>query len=78
MWPGARLEHSASAWRHMNDSSNVPEQPNPQPIETDTPVDQDRRDALAKLGRYAAYTAPLMLGMMTSVKAHSASGQAPD
>jgi hypothetical protein len=44
-----------------------------QPKETDTSVDQERRDALAKIGLYAAYTAPLLLGMVTGAQAHGAS-----
>ena len=33
-----------------------------------------RREALKKMGKYAAYTAPIMLGMMEAAKAQAASG----
>ena len=36
---------------------------------------ETRRKALAKLGLYAAYTAPIMLGMMASTRAQAASGR---
>ena len=39
------------------------------------PKTSDRRQALAKMGLFAAYTAPLMLGMMTSTKAQTVSGR---
>ena len=39
------------------------------------PQTSDRRQALAKMGLFAAYTAPLMLGMMTSTKAQTVSGR---
>lgn len=43
--------------------------------------EETRRAALAKIALYGAYTAPLMLGMMTAAKAQQASGgiiQNPD
>jgi hypothetical protein len=34
----------------------------------DSVVDEDRREALKKLGKYAAYTAPVMLALMLPKK----------
>ena len=36
---------------------------------TETSNEETRRAALAKMALYAGYTAPIMLGMMTSAKA---------
>ena len=41
----------------------------------DATTSDNRRAALAKMGLFAAYTAPMMLGMMTAAKAQVASGQ---
>ena len=41
---------------------------------TDNSSEDTRRAALAKVALYAAYTTPVMLGMMTSAKAQVASG----
>ena len=35
-------------------------------------VDKGRREALAKLGRYGAYTAPALLGLLIGTKAAEA------
>ena len=35
-------------------------------------IDEDRRDALARLGRYSAYTAPVLLGLLVGTKAAEA------
>ena len=37
-------------------------------------VDAERREALRKLGKYAAYTAPAMLTMLTSEAAAQTTG----
>jgi hypothetical protein len=37
--------------------------------ETETSKPETRRAAIAKVALYGAYTAPVMLGMMTSAKA---------
>ena len=34
----------------------------------DEAVDEGRREALAKLGRYGAYTAPALLGLLVGTK----------
>ena len=37
----------------------------------DSVVDEDRRAALARLGRYGAYTAPALLGLLVGTKAYA-------
>jgi len=44
------------------------------PVPTETSSENTRREALAKMGLYAAYTTPIMLAMMTAAKAQVASG----
>ncbi len=61
----------------MKNSSNGLSEQSPKVSETDSTVGQSRREALAKMGLYAAYTAPIMLGMMTSAQAQVASGNTP-
>lgn len=39
------------------------------PADPDTPSDAERRAALAKLGALAAWTAPVMLTLVTSARA---------
>jgi hypothetical protein len=56
----------------MNETTNSPLPSVPEPKETSA-VDPERRAALAKMGRFAAYTAPVLLGMMTSTRTVSAS-----
>jgi hypothetical protein len=34
-------------------------------------LEQARREALAKMGRFAAYTAPVMLGLLGATKARA-------
>jgi hypothetical protein len=41
----------------------------------DNPEDLSRRDALAKLGKFAAYTAPAMMVLLTSEKAMARSNE---
>jgi hypothetical protein len=36
--------------------------------------DEARREALAKMGRFAAYTAPVMLGLLGATKARATAG----
>ena len=47
-----------------------------QKVETPAVLSEEdtRREALKKMGKYAVYTAPLMLGMMEAAKAQVASG----
>jgi hypothetical protein len=37
-------------------------------------LEQARREALAKMGRFAAYTAPVMLGLLGATKARAQNG----
>jgi hypothetical protein len=39
--------------------------------------DEDRRAALAKMGRFAGYTAPVMLGLLGATKARAQNGGSP-
>jgi hypothetical protein len=48
-----------------------------QPQDLDRAVDIDRRDALRKLGKYAAYTAPAMLTLLLPKKCLAQSGGDP-
>jgi hypothetical protein len=43
--------------------------------ELQSPADETRREALKKLGAYAAYTAPTVMVMLTSEKAMAKSGR---
>jgi hypothetical protein len=45
--------------------------------EPQIPADDTRREALKKLGTYAAYTAPTMMVMLGSEKAMAKSGKGP-
>jgi hypothetical protein len=38
------------------------------------PIDQARRDALRRIGKYGAYTAPTLLAMMVAEKALAKTG----
>ncbi len=46
-----------------------PEQPVSPTEPTEADLDQERRDALKRLGRYAAYTPPTVLTLLVSRKA---------
>jgi hypothetical protein len=46
-----------------DETTKTAEQPNV------APVDQQRREALHRLGRFGAYTAPALIAMLTSDKA---------
>jgi hypothetical protein len=37
-------------------------------------TDEARREALAKMGRFAGYTAPMMLGLLGATKARAEAG----
>ena len=39
--------------------------------------DETRRAALAKMGRFAGYTAPVMLGLLGTTKARATAGGSP-
>jgi hypothetical protein len=39
--------------------------------------DESRREALAKMGRFAGYTAPVMLGLLGATKARAEAGGSP-
>lgn len=54
----------------MQENSNETEGQLP----TETSNENTRREAIAKMGLYAAYTTPIMLAMMTAAKAQVASG----
>ena len=46
--------------------------------ETDrTELDETRREALAKMGRFAGYTAPVMLGLLGATKARAQPNGSP-
>jgi hypothetical protein len=38
------------------------------------PIDQSRREALRRIGKYGAYTAPTLLAMMVAEKALAVTG----
>ncbi len=40
-------------------------------------LDEARREALAKMGRFAGYTAPVMLGLLGATKARAQNGGSP-
>ena len=40
-------------------------------------VEETRREALAKMGRFAGYTAPVMLGLLGATKARAQNGGSP-
>ena len=50
------------------------EQPLVPPEPTETDPDQERREALKRLGRYAAYTPPVVLTLLVSSRKVAASG----
>jgi hypothetical protein len=41
-------------------------------------LEETRRDALAKMGRLAGYTAPVMLGLLGATKARAVTGGSPN
>ena len=63
---------------NMNELKNTTSQTSIDSNREDSRAGDNRRTALAKLGLYAAYTAPVMLGMMTAAKAQVASGRTTD
>jgi hypothetical protein len=40
-------------------------------------LDEARRETLAKMGRFASYTAPVMLGLLGATKARAQNGGSP-
>jgi hypothetical protein len=43
-------------------------------LEDQPKPDEARREALAKMGRFAAYTGPVMLGLLGATKARATAG----
>ena len=54
----------------LRDEKNETAEERPEP-------DQARRAALAKMGRFAGYTAPVMLGLLGATKAAATDGSQP-
>jgi|GEM_PF-1326703 len=61
----------------MIDGKNEPREENVAGNQPEEPTAIERREALKKLGKYAAYTSPVVIAVLTSEKGYAAPAPAP-
>jgi hypothetical protein len=75
--PNARKEHEAAMKELKTKDTTVAQQDCADKRQEDSLTDEDRRQAMKKLGKYAAYTAPVMLALLLPKKSLAESKESP-